>query len=96
MALFTQAGGLEPDNELIHYNIGVTYNRMDRPEEAVRAYTLAIRANPRMAAAHYNLGLTYFNQGRRKLALDQYEILKGLDSDSANELFERVYPESTK
>jgi len=96
MALFTQAGGLEPDNELIHYNIGVTYNRMDRPEEAVRAYTLAIRANPRMAAAHYNLGLTYFNQGRRKLALDQYEILKSLDSDSANELFERVYPESTK
>lgn len=96
MALFTQAGGLEPDNELIHYNIGVTYNRMDRPEEAVRAYTLAIRANPRMAAAHYNLGLTYFSQGRRKLALDQYEILKGLDPDSANKLFERIYPESTK
>jgi hypothetical protein len=49
-----------------------------------------------MAAAHYNLGLTYFDQERRKLALDQYEILKGLASDLANDLFERIYPESTK
>lgn len=96
MVLFTKAGGLEPDNELIHYNMGVTYNRMDRTEEAIRAYTLAIRANPRMAAAHYNLGTIYFNQGRRKLALDQYEILKGLGSDSATDLFERIYPESNR
>ena len=96
MALFTRAGVLEPDNELIYYNMGVTYSRMDRPEEAIRAYTLAIRANPRMAPAHYNLGMIYFNQGRRKLALDQYEILKGLASDSANDLFERIYPESTR
>jgi len=96
MALFTQAGGLEPDNELIHYNIGVTYNRMGRPEEAIQAYTRAIRANPRMAVAHFNLGMTYLDRGHRKLALDQYEILKGLESDSANELFESIYPESTK
>ncbi|WP_372682342.1 tetratricopeptide repeat protein [Desulfosarcina sp.] len=96
MVLFTRAGGLEPDNELIYYNMGVTYHRMDRTEAAIRAYTLAIRANPRMAAAHYNLGMIYFNQGRRKLALDQYEILKGLASDSAEDLFERIYPESTK
>ncbi len=96
MALFTKASGLEPDNELIYFNIGVTYSRMDRPEEAIRAYTLAIRANPRMAAAHYNLGMTYFNQGRRKRALDQYEILKGLASESADDLFEHIYPEITK
>jgi tetratricopeptide (TPR) repeat protein len=95
IGLFNQASGLEPDNELIHYNIGVTYNHMNRPEEAIRAYTRAIHANPRMTAAHYNLGLTYLGQGRRKLALDQYEILSGLGSDSANDLFKHIYPEST-
>ncbi len=95
MALFSRASGLEPGNELIHYNIGVTYNRMEQPESAIRAYTLAIRANPRMAAAHFNLGMTYLDQKRRKLALDQYEILKGLRSDTANKLFEKIYPEST-
>jgi tetratricopeptide (TPR) repeat protein len=95
MALFARADGLEPGNELIHYNIGVTYNRMERPDAAIRAYTLAIRANPRMAAAHFNLGMTYLGQGRRKLALDQYEILRGLGSDAANKLFGKIYPEST-
>jgi len=94
MALFTRANGLEPQNELIQYNIGVTYNRMDQPEAAIRAYINAIRTNPRMTPAHYNLGLTYLEQGRRKLALDQYEILKTLEADAANALFERIYPES--
>ena len=96
MAQFTKAGDLEPDNEWIHYNIGVTYNRMDRPEAAIRAYTRAIHANPRMTAAHYNLGMTYLSQGRRKLALDEYEILNDLGSDSANALFENIYPENSQ
>lgn len=96
MVLFVQAGDLEPENELVHYNIGVTYNRMQRSDDAVRAYTRAIRANSRMAAAHFNLGMTYLNQGRRKLALDQYEILNGLGAESAKELFDSIYPESTE
>ena len=76
--------------------MGVTYNRMQRPDDAVRAYTHAIRANSRMAAAHFNLGMTYLNQGRRKLALDQYEILSGLGAESAKALFDSIYPESTE
>lgn len=92
MALFTKARGLQPDNALIHYNMGVTYNRMNRSEEAIRAYVQAIHTNPRMVAAHYNLGITYLNQGRRKLALDEYEILSGLGTDAADELFEKIYP----
>ena len=94
IAMLNQAEDLEPNNELIHYNIGVTYNRMDRPEKAIRAYTNAIRANPRMAAAHFNLGMTYLNQGRRKLALDQYEILNGLEAEAASALFKSIYPET--
>ena len=96
MAVFTRANNLEPHNELIHYNIGVTYNRMENPEAAIRAYIRAIRANPRMAPAHFNLGMTYLSQGNRKLALDQYEILRGLESEAATPLFERIYPESTQ
>jgi tetratricopeptide (TPR) repeat protein len=95
MVLFGRAGDLEPENELVHYNVGVIYNRMHRPEDAVRAYTRAIRANSRMVAAHFNLGMTYLNQGQRKLALDQYEILNGLGAASAQKLFDSIYPEST-
>ena len=96
MALFTRASGLEPQNEHIHYNIAVTYGRMGRPEASVRAYTQAIRINPRMVEAHYNLALTYLALGNRKLALDQYAILKPLDGSAANSLFDRIYPENAK
>jgi hypothetical protein len=49
-----------------------------------------------MTAAHYNLGMAYLNQGRRQLALGQYEILRGLETESADALFENIYPESTQ
>lgn len=92
MAMFAKAREVEPRNELVHYNMGVAFTRMNRPEEAIRAYIEAIRNNPRMTSAHFNLGVAYLAQGRRKLALDQYEILRSLGSDSATDLFEKIYP----
>jgi tetratricopeptide (TPR) repeat protein len=96
MAMFTRAGGLDPKNELIHFNMGVTYDRMDLPEAAIRAYT---RRHSRQSA-HGRCTLqpwwTYLSQGRRKLALDQYEILDELESDAAARLFVKIYPESSE
>ena len=96
MALFTRARGVEPHNEQIHFNIGVTYGRMERPHASVNAYTQAIRANPRMVEAHYNLGITFLELGNRKLALDQYEILRPLNDGVASSLFDRIYPDNTE
>jgi len=41
--------------------------------------------------AHYNLGVAYLNVRDKSSALDQYKILKDLDKDSANELFNLIY-----
>lgn len=92
--LFNRASEVEPDNALIHYNLGVTYHLMNQSSDEIRAYTRAIQADPRMAAAHYNLAIVYLNQGHRKLALDQYEILKSLNTNAANLLFMQIYPAS--
>jgi len=94
VVLFNRASAMEPDNALIYFNIGVTYHHMEQPANEIRAYTRAIRANPRMDIAHYNLALVFLNQGHRKLALDQYEILKSLNTDAANLLFKKIYPEN--
>jgi hypothetical protein len=64
------------------------------PEQELQAYTLAIRANPRMVPAHYHLGLLFLGQGNRKLALQQYEVLKGLDIAAAERFFRIIYPQS--
>ena len=94
MRMLVRASELEPANALIHYNLGVAFNRLERPVDAARAYTRAIRIHPRMVPAHFNLGVTYLVQGRRKEALDEYAILKGLDAETADRLFGKIYPES--
>jgi tetratricopeptide (TPR) repeat protein len=60
----------------------------------LQAYTRAIRVNPQMVPAHYNLAMIFLKQGNRKLALQQYAILKGLDAQAAERLFLKIYPET--
>ncbi len=51
----------------------------------------AIRIDPDYALAHYNLGLAYHYSNDRDSAIDQYKILKKLDTELANELFNFIY-----
>ena len=60
-------------------------------KEATEAYKQAIRINPDDALAHYNLGLAYLFLNNRGSALEQYKILKNLDSELANQLFNKIY-----
>ena len=49
-----------------------------------------VRKNPDDADAHYNLGLAYNSSNDRGSALEQYKILKKLDTEMANELFKVI------
>ena len=62
-------------------------------EEAIESYRQAIRIDPDYANAHSNLGKAYLDLNRKSYALDQYKILKELDSELANELFDEIYDE---
>jgi tetratricopeptide (TPR) repeat protein len=92
--LLLKASALAPDNAQIHFDVGLAYRSKNLPEQELQAYTLAIRANPRMVPAHYHLGLLFLGQGNRKLALQQYEVLKGLDVAAAERFFKVIYPQS--
>ena len=46
-----------------------------------------VRTNPDDAGAHLNLGIAYLSLNDRGSALEQYKILKSLDSKLANKLF---------
>jgi tetratricopeptide (TPR) repeat protein len=92
--LLLKASALAPDNAQIHVDVGLAYRSKNLPEQELQAYTRAIRANPRMVTAHYHLGLLFLGQGNRKLALQQYEVLKGLDIAAAERFFKIIYPQS--
>jgi tetratricopeptide (TPR) repeat protein len=65
----------------------VVYTELGRYQEEVEAYKQAIRLKPDDADAHYNLGLAYLGLDDKGSALEEDKILKGIDSEMANGLF---------
>ncbi|MEO0136971.1 MAG: tetratricopeptide repeat protein [candidate division WOR-3 bacterium] len=87
---FKQAIRIKPDDVDAHYNLGLTYGKLGRYSEAIEAFRQAIRIKPDFADAHYNLGIIYLIIEDKGSALDEYKILKDLDRDLANELFNSI------
>ena len=82
---------IDPEFAPAHNNIGMLHNRLGNTDQEIRAYKSAIRSDPDFASAHYNLGVALLQTGDRAAALDEYKILKDLDKQSANQLFNQIY-----
>jgi len=59
--------------------------------EAVEAYKQAIRIKPDDADAHLSVGLSYLLLNDKGSALEEYKILKDLDPEKADLLFNLIY-----
>lgn len=89
---FKQAIRIKPDDPEAHYNLGLAYDKLGSKQEAAESFRQAIRLKPDYADAHYNLAVNYIGQQDRGRALDEYKILKDLDSDMAAKVFKLIYP----
>jgi Flp pilus assembly protein TadD len=87
---FKQAIKINPDDDEAHFNLGVTYYKLGRYQDAIESYKQAIRIKPDYAGAHYNLGVAYLKTGDKGSALEEYKILKTLDAELANKLFNLI------
>ncbi len=74
-----------------HLDLGAAYFHTGRIEEAVVSYKQAIRLKPSLAEAHLNLGMAYLRLGDKGSAIEEYKILRGLDKELANRLFNLIY-----
>ena len=88
---FSQAIKIKPDYADAHYNRGNAYLNLGRHQDAIESYKQAIRIKPDLAEAHYNLGNAYLLSGDKESALEEYKILKTLDAEQANKLFNLIY-----
>jgi tetratricopeptide (TPR) repeat protein len=88
---YKEAIRLQFDFAEAHLNLGAVYNQMGRFEEAIASYKLAIRFKPTLAEAYLNLGMTFLKMGDRASAIEEYEILKDLNKEEANRLFNLMY-----
>ena len=82
-----------PDDAYAHTSLGYTYAQSGKRQEAIESFKKAIRIDPRLPEAHYALGGGYLAEGDRSSALGEYEILKELDTEWANKLFNLIYRE---
>jgi tetratricopeptide (TPR) repeat protein len=74
-----------------HLDLGAAYFHTGRIEEAIVSYKQAIRLRPSLAEAHLNLGMSYLRLGDKGSAIEEYKILKELDKEQANRLFNLIY-----
>jgi len=74
-----------------HHRSGYAFTKLGRHEEAIDAFNQAVKVNPDDAEAHYLLGLSYLSLKNTAAATAEYEILKDLDTDLAERLFDRIH-----
>jgi len=88
---FKQAIRIKPDYAEAHYELGTAYGCLGRFEDVIESCKQAIRIKPDYAKAHCLLGVAYETIGDKGSALDEYKILKTLDAEQANKLFNFIY-----
>ncbi len=59
-------------------------------EGEIEAFKQEIKIDHDYAKVHYNLGYAYFLLNDKDSALNQYKILRSLDSEQANVLFNLI------
>ena len=86
-----QAIRINPDYANAHFLLGLVYTKLGRYKEAVEALKQALRIYPDDSEARYWLGVAYLQLENKGNAIDQYKILKTLDKELANKLFNLIY-----
>ena len=88
---YQEAVARNPGDAEARTSLAAVLRKMGKTEEARRELLEAIRAEPKYAPAHYHLGRLLLDEGNRGAALEEYKVLKELDADRANKLFDLVY-----
>jgi tetratricopeptide (TPR) repeat protein len=77
---FKQVIRIDPKLDIVYEFLGRIYVKLNLYKEAIEAFKQAIRINPNDATYHYHLSHAYLLIGDKSLALNEYKILKELDS----------------
>jgi tetratricopeptide (TPR) repeat protein len=82
---------IKPDFAPAYNNMGLVYGKLGQSNDEIKAYKEAIRVEPDYVSAHFNLGTALLQKGDKTGALDEYKILKKLDKEAADNLFNHIY-----
>jgi tetratricopeptide (TPR) repeat protein len=84
LTLFTDTVKKSPDAPIPMNNLGNTYLKQNRLDEAIIEYKTALSLNPGYADAHNNLGNVYLKQNRLDEAIIEYKTALSLNPGYAD------------
>jgi tetratricopeptide (TPR) repeat protein len=73
VAHFEEAAELEPRAPLFWFNYGYSLNQLGRQDQAIEAYTEAMRLNPVFVEAHHNVGQLRMLRMEYDMAISNFE-----------------------
>ena len=91
IASFKEAIRLNPEDAEMHFYLGAAFHRKGQWDAAIASLNEANRLRPDDAWTHHGLGFAYLAAGNRERALEEYKILKELDQEMAQRLFDAIY-----
>ena len=73
---------LDPEDEILAYNVGEIYFSHQKMNEAIQYFTLASQIKPDWSDPFYKLGLVYVNMKENDKALESFEKFLELEPDT--------------
>jgi tetratricopeptide (TPR) repeat protein len=92
MQAFQKARELDPAIVETQVLTGKAYLQAGLCAQAIACFKDAVQADQEHAQAYFNLGQAYLRVGDKGLALEQQQILQGLDSQLADQLLRQIGP----
>lgn len=82
----------------IHFNLGMAYKKLNKPEQAINSFAHAIALNPQHVQAHVHLADLYHSKKILEKAIQHYERVVTLDAQSlqAHRALGQIYFEQEK
>ncbi len=79
-----------PGYAVAYNNLGIAYGKLGRNREEIAELKKALKLRPNYVTARYNLGITYLRVKDRKAALQQYMLLKDVETGAADALKKEI------
>ncbi|MBZ0157707.1 MAG: tetratricopeptide repeat protein [Alphaproteobacteria bacterium] len=89
---YRQALAIAPELVSLYNKLGTAYIMLGDYPSATDIFIQALRRDPDNPAMHFNLGIVHFLRGDKAAAEREYGILKNLDREYAERLFDLIYP----
>jgi len=81
IVLCSQALEVDPNNYIMHYNLGISYQRHDRLDEAIDSYRQALKIRPLYNDALNNLAVALSLQNKNSEAIKYLDVLLQIQPD---------------